>query len=92
MVVVTTVFSSLLLSLVEQRERQVFRCTTLLIGCHCWCCHRHHQFQFSFSDLFHEGLHDGTASNAQNHELVRSRLVVMLKLKYYCHIRYGNLE
>ena len=22
-----------------------------------------------FSDLFHEGLHDGTTSNAQNHEL-----------------------
>ena len=36
--------------------------------------------QFSFSDLFHEGLHDGTASNAQNHELVRSRPVAMLKL------------
>ena len=35
---------------------------------------------FSFSDLFHEGLHDGTASNAQNHELVRSRPVAMLKL------------
>ena len=37
-------------------------------------------FSFSFSDLFHEGLHDGTASNAQNHELVRSRPVAMLKL------------
>ena len=33
-----------------------------------------------FSDLFHEGLHDGTTSNAQNHELERSRPVVMLKL------------
>ena len=44
-----------------------------------------------FSDLFHEGLHDGTTSNAQDHELVRSRPVVMLKLKYYCHIKYvGN--
>ena len=37
-------------------------------------------FSFSFSDLFHEGLHDGTASNAQDHELVRSRPVAMLKL------------
>ena len=33
-----------------------------------------------FSDLFHEGLHDGTTSNAQDHELVRSRPVAMLKL------------
>ena len=33
-----------------------------------------------FSDLFHERLHDGTTSNAQNHELERSRPVVMLKL------------
>ena len=32
--------------------------------------------QFSF----HERLHDGTTSNAQNHELERSRPVVMLKL------------
>ena len=29
---------------------------------------------------FHERLHDGTTSNAQNHELERSRPVVMLKL------------
>ena len=51
-----------------------------------------HQLSVSvFSDLFHERLHDGTTSNAQNHELERSRPVVMLKLKYYCHIRYvGN--
>ena len=40
----------------------------------------HYHVSFSFSDLFHKGLHDGTASNAQNHELVRSRPVAMLKL------------
>ena len=40
-----------------------------------------HQLSVSvFSDLFHERLHDGTTSNAQNHELQRSRPVVMLKL------------
>ena len=33
----------------------------------------------------------GQLQNAQNHELERSRLVVMLKTKYFCHIYYdGN--
>ena len=36
--------------------------------------------QFNFSSLFHERLHDRTTSNSQNHELERSRPVVMLKL------------
>ena len=37
---------------------------------------------FSFSRLFHERSHNGTTSNAHNdnHELERSRPVVMLKL------------
>ena len=35
---------------------------------------------FSFSRLFHERLHNGTTSNAHNHELERRRPVVMLKL------------
>ena len=33
----------------------------------------------SFSSLFHESLHSGTTSNAQNLELKRSKQVVMLK-------------
>ena len=33
----------------------------------------------------------GQLQNAQNHELERSRRVVMLKTKYFCHIYYdGN--
>ena len=46
-----------------------------------------------FSSLFHEGymMVDGTTSNAQNHDLKRSRPVIMLKTKYICHIKYdGN--
>ena len=43
-----------------------------------------------FSDLFHEGLHDGTTSNAQNHELERSRPVVYVEAKYFCHIKYDG--
>ena len=33
----------------------------------------------SFSSLLHEILHDGTTSDAQNHELEQSRPVVRLK-------------